>query len=152
MQELTVATDVAAPADRVWQVITDLEGSPEVISTIEEVEILAGGDGFGLGTKWRETRTLFGREATEVMEVTAIDPGRSYTVEADGRGAHYTTTVSVEPNDGSGSRLSYSFGGEPKGTVGKLLAATIGRLFMGATRKALEKDLAELKAAAEKLA
>ncbi len=128
--------------------ITDLDRSPETISGIRDVERLEGGAGFEVGTKWRETRVMFGREATEVMEVTALDPGRSYTVEADSRGAHYRSTMTVEPAAG-GSLVTSTFGGEPAGVVGKVLAATVGRLFQGATRKALQKDLDDIAAAAE---
>jgi hypothetical protein len=37
---------------------------------------------------------------------------------------------------------------EPQGAFAKIMSATLGRLFMGATRKALEKDLADIGSAA----
>ncbi len=149
MNEIAVSRDVAAPPDRVWAVATDLDRAAEVVSGIEQIERLGGGGGFGVGTRWRETRTMFGKTATEEMEVTAVDPGHSYTVEADGHGAHYVSQVSVEPH-GSGSRLAMTFGAQPQGIVAKVMSATIGRLFMGATRKALRKDLDDIAAAAER--
>jgi len=48
---------------------TDLEGSAERLSGVNEAEILERPE-FGLGTRWRETRTMFGKEATEEMVVT----------------------------------------------------------------------------------
>ena len=41
-----------------------------------------------------------------------------------------------------------TFGATPKGFFSKLMAATIGRLFSGATRKALQQDLDDIAAAA----
>jgi len=137
----------ASPAD-VWALVTDLEGSEQIISGITRIERLDAGPGFGIGTRWRETRVLFGREAVEEMEVTAIEPERSYTVEADGRGAHYRSVLTVEPS-GEGTVLSMTFGGEPIGLAARIMAATAGRLFEGATRKAFERDLADIAAAAE---
>jgi len=148
MMELSTSRDVSAPADAVWSVLTDLEGAADRISGILEIEILEGGGDFGIGTKWRETRKMFGREATEVMEVTELEPGKSYTTEANSHGAHYRSKMSVEPV-GAGSRVTMTFAGEPHGTIAKVMAATVGKLFEGATRKAIQQDLADIAAAAE---
>jgi carbon monoxide dehydrogenase subunit G len=148
MRELTVSQEVDAAPEAVWALITDLDNFEPTISAIEKVERLDGGDGFGVGTRWRETRTMFGRTATEEMEVTSIDHGRSYTTEADSHGTHYRTTMSVAPVGADRTRLSTAFGAEPHGFMAKVLAATAGRLFERSTRKALEQDLAEIAAAA----
>ena len=128
MTTLLASRDVAAPADKVWSVLIDLDGSPSTISAISSIERLDGGDGFGVGTKWRETRTMFGREATEEMEGTSVDPGRSYTVEADGPvGVRYITTMSVEPT-GEGSRVSMKFEAEPTTLLARV-GALVGKRF-----------------------
>jgi carbon monoxide dehydrogenase subunit G len=147
MNAMTVSRHVEAPPDRVWAVLTDLEHSPEVISAIRSVEIHTG-PGFDVGTRWTETRTMMGRTASETMEVTAVDPGRSYVVEADSGGTHYRSEFRIAP-DGGGTALAMTFGGQPSGLGGKLAAATFGRLFAGATRKALIADLDDIARASE---
>lgn len=149
MKELTVSQDVDAGPESVWAIITDFDLFEQTVSAIEKVERLDDGEGFGVGTRWRETRTMFGRTATEDMEVTSIDDGRSYVTEANSHGAHYRTVMSVEPLGSDRSRLSTRFGAEPHGFFTKVMAATVGRLFERATRKALEQDLAEIAAAAQ---
>ncbi len=139
---------IAASPERVWALVTDLEEFEQAISGITKIERLDDGDGFQVGTRWRETRVLFGREAVEEMEVTSLEPGKAYTVEADGRGAHYRSVLSVKPS-GEGAVLEMSFSGEPTGAFSRFMAATVGKLFEGATRRAFEKDLAEIAAAAE---
>lgn len=136
-----------APAETVWTIMTDLENWPKVVQAIESVERLDDGDDFGVGTRWRETRTMFGRQATETMQVTEVDPGRSYTVEARNRGATYTSVSSVEPTR-EGCVIEMSFDAQTSG-VSKLLGATLGKLFEGATRKALLQDLVDIAQAAE---
>jgi carbon monoxide dehydrogenase subunit G len=148
--EIRLRKDVDAGADRVWDVMTDMDRWPEVVSGIERVERLDDGDGFGVGTRWRETRIMFRKEATEEMEVTAVDPGRSYVAEAASRGTRYRSTLTVEPVTGRSSRLTMTFDAQPRSTVSKMLGATLGKLFEGATRKALEKDLDDVAAAAER--
>ena len=149
MNEMRLGRDVNASASRLWETVTDLDRSPQVLSGVDSVERLDGGGGLRVGTRWRETRTMLGRQATEEMEVTHLSPGRSYTVQADSRGAHYESTVSVEPLNDHRSRLSMTFAAAPNGLIARAFATTIGRLFEGATRKALQKDLDDLAAAAE---
>lgn len=67
-----------------------------VRSAVDSVERLDDGDGFNVGTRWRETRTMFGRQAAEEMEVTAVDVSRSYRVVAAGASTTYGSTLTVE--------------------------------------------------------
>lgn len=147
MADMQVQRRIAAPPDRVWSIITDVEGSSTIISGIDSVEQLGSGP-FGVGTAWRETRTMFGKQATEEMRVVAVEEGRSYTVESQAAGTTYRSTMAVEP-DGDGAMLSMSFSAEAGSSISKLFASTIGKLFEGGTRKALEQDLADIAAAAE---
>ncbi len=147
--QIQVNRDIGATAERVWGIITDLAGSPAVLSGVDSVEILAGGEQFTVGTRWRETRTMFGAKATEVMEVATLTEGRSYDVVAESRGTRYATSMEVVPSEEGGSRLTMTFRGEPTSAVAKVLGATLGRLMLGPTRKAIERDLADIAAAAE---
>lgn len=152
MDTLELTREVTAPSDVVWQVLTDLEGCPSFISGIESVKRLDDRAGFGVGTRWRETRVLFGKRATEEMEVSAVDERRSYTVEADGAGAHYVSTMGVEATGEGRSRLVSTFGAVPTGAFSRLRSRTVGKLFEGATRKAMEQDLDDIAAEAERRA
>lgn len=147
--KITCSRTINAPTDKVWGIMTDLEGFPDAISGIEGVERLDDGTGFSVGTRWRETRTLFGRTATEDMWVTELEPGHSYVVEANSHGTEYRTTQRVDPDDDGGSVLVMSFSGNPTGAMAKVMSATIGRFFEKATRKAFEQDLADIATAAE---
>lgn len=148
--QLEVTRTVEAPADSVWEIVTDLERSADVIKAIEHIEILEGPGRIEVGTRWRETRTMFGKTATEEMEVTDVQPGRSYTVVADGHSVHYRSVIAVAPLAEARTSLSMTFAAAPRGLGSKLLAATVGRLFAGATRRALEKDFDDIATAAER--
>ena len=148
IRTMTVSRHVDAPPDRVWDVLTDLEHSPDVVRAIGLVEIHTG-PGFDVGTRWTETRTMMGRTANETMEVTAIDLGRSYVVEADSGGTHYRSEFRIAP-DGDGTAITMTFGGQPSGLGGRVAAATLGRLFARPTRKALAADLDDIAQASER--
>ncbi|MGI9557169.1 MAG: SRPBCC family protein [Solirubrobacterales bacterium] len=148
MKGIEVKREINAPAERVWGAITDLDGATERLSGVDAIERL-GGPEFGVGTRWRETRTMFGKQATEDMEIATVDDGRAYTVIADSHSTHYHSEMRVESAGDAASVLSMRMSGEPQTFWAKLAGATIGRLFVGATRKALQKDLDEIAAAAE---
>ncbi len=149
MREFVVTRETAASPERVWSIVTAIEQAPSVISGITSVERLDEGTGFGVGTRWREVRRMFGKQATEEMVVTEVDAGRSYVTEARSHGARYRTVVSVEPSSAGGSRIAITFGAEPERAVARVVAATLGRLFERATRTALERDAADIARAAE---
>lgn len=147
MTAIAISRHVDAPADRVWEVLTDIERSPETIRAIDAVEVHTG-PGFDVGTRWTETRTMMGRTVSETMEVTELEPGRSYVVEATSGRTHYRSEFGVAP-DGQGTVVTMTFAGEPSGIGGKIMVATLGRLFVGQTRKALAQDLEDIARASE---
>lgn len=138
---------INAPIEDVWAVFTDLENAAQRMVGINAIELIEHGNAFQVGTRWRETRTLFGKEATEEMWVVASDPPHSYTVEAESRGTHYTTTYSFR-EVGTGTAVHSIFVGTPQTAATKVFSV-VGKLFAGATRKMMQKDLEQLKAACE---
>ena len=150
MTSIHVEREAAAPAARVWTVMTDVPRIPDVLSSVRAVERLDDGDGFGVGTRWRETRIVMGRESTEEMRVTDLDPGRSCTIGAEGRGSRYVSVLAVEPLDVDRSRVSMAFEVVPTTAAGRVGAATVGRLLRGTMRKGLTQDLEDIARAAER--
>jgi len=76
---------------------------------------------------------MFGKAATEELEVTALEEGRTYTVKAGGGGADYTSVWSVE-SDSDQTTLTMTFSAETTGLVANVMALTLGEVFEGATR------------------
>lgn len=147
MKSVSSSVQMNAPTGRVFEVMTDLAGAAERISGIKSLEVLTDGP-FGVGTRFRETRVMFGKEATEVMEVTAVTPGEGYVVEAESCGSHYTSTIRVTA-EGGGTRLSMEFHARPLSFVAKVMGAVMGPLMKRVCVKAIAQDLADIKAAVE---
>lgn len=148
--ELTLSRRIEAPPSRVWQVLTDLKHAPQVLSGVRSVELLTDGP-YAVGTRWRETRTMMGRTVTEEMWVVDSDPHRRTEVAASSGGADYRTVFTLSP-DGEGTSLTMHFSAhtpDPTG-VQKVLWKAFGALGLRATRKAMETDLADIAAAAER--
>ncbi len=141
---------VAAPAAVVWDLITDIDNAAQNISGITEVQRLDDGTGFGVGTRGRETRVMFGRSATEVMAVTEVDPGRSYTTLAEHGSTRYTSSLTVEPTGPDSCVLSMHFDAEVTGLLNKTLGVVVGKLMESTTRKLMRQDLVDIATAAER--
>lgn len=138
---------IAADRARVFDVFRDLDTMANHIEGITKIEVLEGSAQMSPGTKWRETRTMFGKEATEDMWVTGFEEGVSYVVEAESRGTHYRSEY-LFTSEGDGTRVDMTFEGRPL-TFGARVFGLIGVLFLGATKKAFHKDMVDLKRVCE---
>lgn len=139
---------INAPVDAVWSVATDIEGSQRTISGIEEVEILERPSPGIRGLKWKETRTIAGKKAVETMWITDVEEKSYYVTEARSHGSIYRTRVSVSESGGR-TTLSMAFTAEPVSTLAKVFSTLLGPLMKRSIKKAFQKDLEDLKAAAE---
>lgn len=145
--KISVDTIIDRPQAEVFAAFCDLDNAPDRMSGIMGIERLEG-EGFEVGTKWRETRVMFGKEATEDMWVTELAEPSSYHVEAESHGAHYDSNFTFEAVDG-GTKVTMTFAGQPLTLMGRIMGAVMGIFFKGATRKAVQQDLDDMKAALE---
>ena len=148
---------IDAPQEAIFRVASDFPNAPSVVSAIERVEMLSpatDGSPVGVGTRFKETRIMFGKQATETMDVTEFDPPRAYTLTAESHGMRYASRVTVleeQPGRvGGGCRLSFDFTGTPLSLGAKAMSPIFGLMMKGAMRKAMDKDLAEIKHHAER--
>jgi hypothetical protein len=130
----------------VFAVFADLRRAAERIRAIHRLEVLTDGP-VGTGTRFRETRVMFGREATETMEIVDFQPGRSYSTAAESCGARYLCTYAFTP-DGAGTRVRVSFAATPV-SIGARLMAPLAGLFAKSALRALAADLEDLRGVCE---
>jgi carbon monoxide dehydrogenase subunit G len=142
----TVDRHVAAPPDVVFARASDFRRAPETIAAIVKMEMLTDGP-VRVGTRFRETRVLFGRAATEEMTVTALEPPKRYTLAAESHGSRYHTELSFAP-DGQGTRVTMTFAATPVTFMARVMSVLM-RPMMKSMVKMCAKDLDDLKAAIE---
>lgn len=145
--KVSAAIDIQAPIEKVFIVFTDLNTLEDRVQDIQSIEVLNEPAQMAVGTKWKETRVIFGKEATEIMWVTALNSLQNYTVEAESHGTKYRSqyTFIEIPN---GTHVEMIFTGEPQTFVAKML----GLLFFFMTssmKKTLKKDMEDLKKVCE---
>jgi hypothetical protein len=143
---ITVTTHFDAPVHEVFEVCTDLRNAADRVNAIKKLEVLTEGP-IGLGTRFRETRVMMGKEATEEMEFTSFEPNRSYTVEAESCGCHYTSVWTFRAGAGGGTDVEMSFTGVPQTFMAKVMMVVMGPMMSGMVRKCLTRDFEDLKRA-----
>lgn len=146
MASCSVTISIDAPQSRVFEVFADLESAPTRVRGIKKLELLTPGP-VGKGTRFRETRVMMGKEATEVMEVMSFDAPRSYEVEANSCGCRYFSRLEFAPS-GSSTNVTMTFSATPLTFFAKLMSP-LGALMMKSCRAAMQRDFDDLKAAIE---
>ncbi len=140
---------INSPVGEVFKVFTDLDNANKNISAITKIKVLEGPSKMAPGTKWRETRTMFGKEATEEMWVGELTKNKSYTIEADSRGAKYRTDYTFTEKDGK-TDVAMVFDCAVDNPVANFFMNIMFLLMKSATKKQLRNDLVDLKTACEK--
>jgi carbon monoxide dehydrogenase subunit G len=142
MPGFTLSKQVAAPPATVFAVFSDLEHAAGRIQAISKLELVTPGP-VGAGTRFRETRKMFGKDCTEEMQITAFEPGRGYEVSAHSCGAEFRTIFRFTP-DGAGTRVDVEFQTLALSFFAKLMRP-LSWLTMGTIRKCVNQDLEDLK-------
>ncbi len=146
---LTESITIDASAERAFAVFADLEHAGQRLSGVDKIEVLEGpANPLAVGTRWRETRTMMGKAATEEMWVTAADPPHGYEVAASSHGTRYRSAFTfVETRPGQ-TEVTMTFEGTPETVPAKLMSC-LAFLFLGSLRKIMRRDLDDVKAVCE---
>lgn len=146
MATVTSSIEVKATPERTFAAFTDLRNAAGRVRGIKKLDVLTDGP-IGKGTRFRETRVMFGREATEEMEITDFQPGKSYTVGGISCGAEFATTFRFTPASG-GTRVEFELAFRPVSVFAKLMAPLSG-MMMGPMKKVVEQDMDDMRKIAE---
>ncbi len=147
MSALKLSRQIAAPPGQVFEYFTDFPNAAGRLTGVTRIEMLTQGP-TRIGTRWRETRRIMKHEATETLEVIALDPPQSVTIGCTSCGVTYTSSFRFMPAS-AGTRVEFEMNSRPLTLTARLLAPLMN-LMMGATmRKCLEQDLADMQRACE---
>ena len=138
MKKFSVSIDIAAPPERVWQVMSDTDRWHEWTASVTSVKRL-GGAPFGVGTKVLIRQP---KVPPALWTVTAIEPQRMFTWVSTAPGLRVVGRHSVVPTAG-GSRATLSLQMEG------LFSAAFARLTGAITERYIALEANGLKARSE---
>ncbi len=133
--------------EAIWAAITNIEKAADIISGIEQIEMLDKPASGLVGLRWRETRMLFGKPAAVDKWITDAAENEFYKTRAEDGGFVFLTTNRISESSG-GIRLTSSHDSQPQGIVARLKSLPMV-LFKGVVKKAILQDLNDIKSAVE---
>lgn len=95
---------IARPPAAVFQFITDTRNAPRVIPSVQRLEAMTDGP-TRVGTRYRETRLVNGKEAQAELEVTGFEPPGRYAVRNVTDGIQTVYTYRFQP-ERDGTRVT----------------------------------------------
>ena len=143
MSRTEVQRTIAAPPDVVFAAVADVEHFSRAVDDIERVEFVSEIRA-GLGTRFRETRVMRGREATVELEITEFAPPERVRFLSEAGGVQWDSVFEVEAAR-DGSTLSLVMEATPLTVAARLMVP----LMKGMVRKAIAADMDAVKAYCE---
>jgi len=142
--KLSESIKINKPLEIVWKTITDFNNCVDFIESIKEIEILNEPKNTLVGFKWKETREMFGKIATETMWITDFKENDFYQTCSESHGSIYFSRLSIK-SLGNNTVLTMSFSAKAQTLIAKVLSRCMGFVIKGAMKKALLKDLNDIK-------
>lgn len=147
MGRMNLSITINAAPPTVFNVVSDVENSPDRIDWYEKVEMLTDGP-VRVGTQWRETRRMNNRQSVEEWEMTAFESPSFFSAYCDSHGYDVKLTMRVYP-EGDGSKLTLDMATKPRTFIGKLMTP-VEWLMASMMKKIVLRDLQNTKSFIEK--
>ncbi|MAL17288.1 MAG: hypothetical protein CL670_16425 [Balneola sp.] len=143
MSTITVTKQVKAPKELVFETVADIRNFSKVVPDIVNVEFLSDQE-YGVGTKFRETREMNGKEVSTELEVTELVENAHIRLVSDTMGTVWDSVFTVERKE-YGTELTLIMDAKAY----KLLPKIFNPFMKGFMAKALEKDMLAVKSYCE---
>ena len=145
MAKTVITRSIDAPVEVVFKTVSDIKHFSEAIPGIVNIEILSDTQ-TGVGTRFRETRVMNGKEASTELEVTEYVENERVRLVADSHGTVWDTVFTVKPA-GDSTELTMVMDARPY----KLAAKLMNPMVKGMIQKAIESDMDAVKKYCEEL-
>ena len=99
MSRTTVRRTIDAPVDLVFRTVAEIDNFSQAIPHIVDVEFLSDAR-TGVGSRFRETRLMMGREASTILEVTEYVENERVRLVSDEGGTVWDSVFTVRSVDG----------------------------------------------------
>jgi len=135
----TVVRTIHAPVERVFEAVSDPSRFAEIADDVTRIEFLSD-QREGVGTKFRETREMRGKEQQATLKITEMVQNDSVRFISDEHGTVWDSVFRLRPV-GAGTELTLTM----EARAHQLLPKLLNPLIKGMIAKALAKDMDSVK-------
>lgn len=140
---VATSREIDAPIDRVFATLANVQEFKKAVSGITKVEFLTDSH-YGVGTRFRETRVMNGREAVTELEVTELVENSHVRIISDAGGTIWDTVFKVTDNVGN-TAMTMRMEARPHNLPAKIVTPLILKMVAGA----VERDMDSVKSLCE---
>jgi hypothetical protein len=144
MPKIEITRMIDAPVDKVFRTVSEINEFSKAIPHIIRTEILSDVKS-GVGTHFRETRLMKGKEATTELEVTEYIENERVRIVSDTHGTLWDTIFTVKSVAGQTELIMTMHA-----KAYKLLPKLMNLLIKGMVKTAIAQDMDAVKAFCEK--
>jgi ribosome-associated toxin RatA of RatAB toxin-antitoxin module len=145
MSPITVTRVIQASPELVFQTISDITNYSQAIPHIKNVEFLSETRS-GVGTRFRETRIMNGKQLTTELEVTEYAENDRIRLISDAGGTVWDSLFTVTARGSGGTRLEMKMDARSYKFLAKLLTPLIQPI----VQRGVENDMDMVKAFCER--
>jgi hypothetical protein len=145
MATIEIARTIHAPTAFVFKTVADPGHFAQAISGVTKIEFLSSTK-CGLGTRFRQSRVLNGKEMTLDFDVIDYAENERVRIVNEVHGTRWDSVITLTPSNTS-TNLTMRMDTKTRPLVPRLIMPLMLRLFI---RRAVEKDLDAVKAFCEK--
>jgi len=145
VSRLNICRTIEAPVEVVFATVADIRNFSKAIDHITNVEFLTESR-TGVGTRFRETRIMKGKEVDTELKVTEYAENDHIRLVADEGGTIWDTLFRVR-QEGTSTILEMTMDSRPH----RLIAKFVNPLIRGMVRNAVEQDMDAVKEYCENL-
>lgn len=139
MGRIVIERNIDARIENVFETISEIQNFAKAIPHIVNVEFLTDSQK-GVGTRFRETRMMKGKEVATELEVTEHVPNEKVRMVTDNHGTVWDTVFEVRA-DGDSTHLKMTMDSRSYKLMPKLMLPLVN----GMIRKAVEADMDSVK-------
>ena len=144
MKPILISKTINAPVELVFKTVAHIEDFSKVVNDIVKIEFLSENK-TGVGSRFRETRIMKGKEAATELEVKEYVENEKVRIVAESGGTVWDTLFTVkEENDATKLNV------EMNATANNFFSKIMNSLIKGMITKAIEKDMDAVKTYCEK--